>query len=93
MNTPRLINVAVVGMVCGILCGVAIKTLVGENSTNTYIITERGLVSYRWAYCDLGMLTNPDHDNVYNENKQPITCSGTIELTRDEKLAYEQENF
>lgn len=61
----------------------------GEDRKYTYIETERGIVSYSVGYCTLGMLTNNDRDNIYDENNKPITCTGYIELTKKERAAYD----
>ena len=56
--------------------------------TSTFIITDRGLLNYNSGYCILGMLTNNDRDNIYDENNKPITCDGYIKLTKKEKENY-----
>ena len=49
-----------------------------------YIETERGLLSFGKGYCHLGMLTNNQGGNIYNEENKPITCTGYVYLTRQE---------
>lgn len=49
-----------------------------------YIETERGIISYAYGYCELGMLINNYGDNILDENSKPITCSGYVWLKEDE---------
>ena len=48
-----------------------------------YVITDKGLVSYMRAYCELGMLMSSDMINIVDENSDPITCSGYVRLTKE----------
>lgn len=54
----------------------------------TYIKTERGLISYHVANCLAGMLMNNDYVNMLDENRNPLTCDGYIELTAAERKEY-----
>lgn len=52
-----------------------------------YIKTDRGLLGYSIGYCALGMLTNNDGNNIYDENNNPITCDGYVYLSEAERMA------
>lgn len=49
-------------------------------------------MSYEAGYCELGMLTNNDRDNILDENSKPITCDGYIMLTDAEKREWQKAN-
>ena len=90
MNRPILDYIFGVLIAVAILSIVAatIKLAVTERK-RTYIKTDRGLLDYRSGFCTLGMLTNNDGNNVYDENKNPITCDGYIKITKAERANYE----
>jgi len=56
-----------------------------------YIKTERGLMAFTFGYCTLGMLTNNSHDNILDENRNPITCTGYVKLTAKELAQWENK--
>lgn len=59
-----------------------------KEAKNTYIKTDRGLVPYSYGYCELGMLLNNDMINILDEDSNPMTCNGYVNLTREEHKNY-----
>lgn len=62
-----------------------------EDREYTYVVTDRGLLgAYGHGYmCAVGMVVGTSGRlNVYDENNNPITCSGYIELTRKQAKDY-----
>ena len=50
----------------------------------TYIKTDRGFISYGYAYCELGILTNNSMVNILDENNRAIPCQGRVRMTKAE---------
>lgn len=61
---------------------------VSRHRTRKYIVTSMGLIAYTIGMCESGMLFSKDHVNFYDDNLQPITCSGYVELTDAEFKDY-----
>lgn len=58
------------------------RTMEKREYTFQYVETPRGIVRYGPFRCSLGLLTNRERINVLDENRNPITCSGYIEITQ-----------
>jgi hypothetical protein len=63
-----------------------------EDHPKEYIVSNKGLTSAWTANCVAGMLVSNKGINIHDENIFPITCNGTITLTREEKEEYEARN-
>jgi len=57
---------------------------------HSYVATERGLISFDHAYCELGLLLNNDRYNILDEDSKPVTCTGYVTLTEEEAMQYGQ---
>lgn len=56
--------------------------------TYQYIETPRGVISYTRGYCELGVLITNDGVNIRDENNSPITCTGYIQLTKEQVKSF-----
>jgi hypothetical protein len=52
-----------------------------------YVVTSKGVMQ-GWVSCKLGMLLSGDNINIRDENDKPITCTGTVRLTKNEAENY-----
>lgn len=59
-----------------------------EDVKSLYVITDNGLTVHWRASCISGMLVSSEGINVLDIHSTPITCSGYIKLTKDERDEY-----
>lgn len=55
----------------------------------TFVITESGLVPQWRASCIAGMLISSEGINILDRNSNTMLCSGYVELTKEERMSYD----